>query len=59
LAGLEGEGCFFSAFSEEGGGGAAEVNLLPHCSQKLLEAGFFAPHFPQILTSGIPELLEL
>jgi len=58
LGGLTVESCFFSVFSGIDGGGVwEEVNLLPHCSQKLLEAGFFVPHFPHVLTSGIPELL--
>ena len=34
------------------------VNFVPHCSQKLLAAGFFAPHLLQTFDSAIRKLLS-
>ena len=58
FADLTETGCFFSVFSVVDEEVFCVLNLLPHCSQKLLDDGFFVPHFPQSLTSGINRLLD-
>ncbi|HJT23900.1 MAG TPA: hypothetical protein VJ873_04950 [bacterium] len=40
-------------------GWPAAGNFEPHCSQKLLVAGFLTPHFPHSFISGIQVLLEV
>ncbi|HUO57945.1 MAG TPA: hypothetical protein VMV05_07180 [bacterium] len=43
---------------EDFSGAGPTVNLVPHCSQKLLEPGFLAPHFPHTLVSDIQNSLD-
>jgi hypothetical protein len=45
----------FSAFSED----VPLFSLAPHCSQKLLEAGFFALQLGQVFISAIPNSLVI